>query len=605
MTGKGTILSDWKMPLNLIKSKMYVSLVTMLTDGKLFEKMIVNSWMAFVYANLSGVIEFVNPAAAELYGYEENELIGKHVDIFNSQLNQTTSEVITTITETGSWSGELIQKRKDGSIFDAFLTIKLLYDENGRPVGMASNSKDITEEVLSRISLRESEEHYRTLIEHAPSRIIKIDREGRIVYVNRITRYRPEEVINTEIFKFVPAESHALLRKNIDVVFNEKRETSYYITGESEKSSNEQAVYFVRIVPVVSGDQVEYGLMIFEDVTEKKKNEEAVLTKQARLSAIINNTNDIILSIDKEYRIVEFNKVLKDLVQKAYNKDLQVGMSVFETMAPQFHEDLRNIYLRVFTGENVNAVEMVKSGEKKLFFETFYNPIRGENGISGIAIFSRDVTQKVKSESDLRQALKEREVLLAEVHHRVKNNLSVISGILQLQAFHTSSEEVKRVIADCTNRIKTTALVHEKLYENNSLSYINFKSYISDLAGELKRSYSTEQKKVNLECNCEEIQIDLKRAIPCGLLLNELVTNAYKHAFTGQEQGNISINVSTQNEKIFICVADDGKGFRDPEKIENADSTGMLLIKTFSSQLDADLKIVNSPNTSVTVSFNH
>ncbi|MFL5730187.1 MAG: PAS domain-containing protein, partial [Cytophagaceae bacterium] len=268
----------------------------MLSNSNLFEKMIVSNRIAVIYANMEGIVEFANPAASELYGYPGEELIGSHLNVLNSCLLHDTGQVIRDILKEGSWTGETIHRKKDGSIFDVLFSVKLLHDTDGRPLGMASDSRDISKEVLNRIPAEESGGHYRTLIENAPSRMITIDREGCIVYSNRYLRYGSSQILDKKVYDFVPDEYKELLKENIEIVFNKKQETRYIISGESEKTSEELAWYDVKIVPIFNGEEVEHGLMIFEDITEKKKAEENILSKQAQLFAIINNTNDIILS---------------------------------------------------------------------------------------------------------------------------------------------------------------------------------------------------------------------------------------------------------------------------------------------------------------------
>jgi two-component sensor histidine kinase len=227
-----------------------------------------------------------------------------------------------------------------------------------------------------------------------------------------------------------------------------------------------------------------------------------------------------------------------------------------------------------------------------LSFYFFYN----NNRTNGLLIIRNEELRKrqaeialenrIRKEAEIKatQALTEKEVLLSEIHHRVKNNLAVISGLLEIHTINVQNIGILKVIRQCQNRIKSMAILHEKLYENNSVKDINVKEYIQELLDFIKGTYCITGKEVAFEIYIDEITMEMSKAMPFGLLMNELISNSYKHAFKHHTGGLIFIGL-TKNENGFeLIYRDNGTGFtytNDP----NRASLGLTLIETFSQQL--------------------
>jgi two-component sensor histidine kinase len=199
----------------------------------------------------------------------------------------------------------------------------------------------------------------------------------------------------------------------------------------------------------------------------------------------------------------------------------------------------------------------------------------------------------IKSNEEVTRSLHEKEVLLAEVHHRVKNNLAVVSGLLQMQIFSTDHSEVHAILQDSQNRIKSMALIHEKLYQNSTFANVDFADYVRELVSEIGHSYPNQAQSVQVQLDLEPIRLELTVAIPCGLLLNELLSNAYKHAFKGRETGRIDIGLRRQNEHFLLEVKDDGQGMDPSLDIRKTTSMGMKLIQTMVKQLHGQMEFRN------------
>jgi PAS domain S-box-containing protein len=214
--------------------------------------------------------------------------------------------------------------------------------------------------------------------------------------------------------------------------------------------------------------------------------------------------------------------------------------------------------------------------------------------VGSVAVAS-DITERKNAERQIRASLKEKEVMLAEIHHRVKNNLAVISGLLQLQSFNAKNTDVQDALTDSQVRIQSIALVHEMLYESESLAYIKYDKYINDLLQAISSMHMSEDKSIEITTNVQPIALSINQAIPFSLLITELIVNAYKHAFNGEKTGKIQLDVQMDGDIVNMVLKDDGHGV-DINEFNNSDSLGATLIKTLSSQLKADFQIVDNSN---------
>jgi two-component sensor histidine kinase len=211
-----------------------------------------------------------------------------------------------------------------------------------------------------------------------------------------------------------------------------------------------------------------------------------------------------------------------------------------------------------------------------------------------------------KTQEELNVSLREKEVLLAELHHRVKNNLAIISGLLNMQEDATTNEEAKQIIYDTKTRISSMALVHKMLYEESNLKSINFTNYATELIDTLLNSYHLE-KNVIFEKECEVVILPINKSIPLGLILNEAVTNCIKYVFknaTASSKGQLTLNIRQVNNLVTMIIQDNGKGFpKDYNKDQEHPSLGIFLIKTLSEQIDASVKFNNEGGAKIQLAF--
>lgn len=215
-----------------------------------------------------------------------------------------------------------------------------------------------------------------------------------------------------------------------------------------------------------------------------------------------------------------------------------------------------------------------------------------ENGKKkGRVNVATDISKLKEAELELKKALDEKGMMLAEIHHRVKNNLAVISGLLQLQGYHTKNDEITEALKDSQFRIQSMALVHEKLYESENLAYISYDRYVKDLLQAIISMHESAYKSVKLSCDIEAFSLSIGQAIPASLLLNELIVNSFKHAFTKQEKGEIVVNGKEVNSKVIIEISDNGKGVTQ-EDFFKSKSLGSTLIDTLIDQLDGNLEVL-------------
>jgi len=210
----------------------------------------------------------------------------------------------------------------------------------------------------------------------------------------------------------------------------------------------------------------------------------------------------------------------------------------------------------------------------------------------------------VVSESALKTMVIEKDVLLKEIHHRVKNNLQIISSLISLQAASASDKDMSEFYHVTRRRVRSMALIHEQLYRSTDLSAIDMGEYAQSLALEMSSAFAPRPDKILLNVSAEPISLSLEKAIPCGLLLQELVSNAYKHAFPGERCGSVSISLSrTGDGLVCLEVEDDGIGFKPEVELSSARTLGLLIVNTLSQQLGATMTFSANSGTSISLSF--
>ena len=307
---------------------------------------------------------------------------------------------------------------------------------------------------------------------------------------------------------------------------------------------------------------------------------------KAYLDNIIESIQEALFVADKDGDLVRANSAAAKLM--GYEADEMAGISVanfynLKEMKKTYeeHQNSGNTFEFSLTHKNGDHIPVLFS-EAKLF------DIQ-DNYVGTVSVAS-DISERKKAEEEIRTSLREKEVMLAEIHHRVKNNLAVISGLIQLQSYSSESQEVQKALTDSQMRIQSIALVHEMLYESESLAYIPYDKYINDLLQAIRSLHLNDSENIKVSSDVVPLQISVNQAIPCSLLVNELILNAYEHGLSGKEEGNIHVEISEQYEQVSIKVSDKNKGI-DVGDFEEKNSLAISLIKTLTKQLHGSFSI--------------
>jgi PAS domain S-box-containing protein len=488
-----------------------------------------------------------------------------------------------------------------------FETVKSpIIDEAGNILGLIGVSRDVTERKVWGERVAESEERFRSLFENATVGIYRTTPGGRIVMANptliRMLGYSSFEELSARDLKengFEPSYPRLQFVKNIE----EQGE----IRGlESAWKRRDRTTIFVReSARAVRGSD---GKVLFyegtvEDITERKRAEEAVEESERRFRAIFETAREVIFLKDRDLRYALANPA----AEKLFN--LPAGDFAGRTDAELFSREeadrCAESDLRALAGEVVEEESARTVGGREIVFHTIKVPIRNESGeIVGLCGIARDTTERRRMEEALRASVREKEVLIKEVHHRVKNNMQIISSILSLQSGSIKDPAARECLGECQNRIRSMALVHEKLYRSGNLSRIDFAEYLRSLSAALFHSCRTDADRVRLDFKASDVSLDVNTAIPCGLIANELILNALKHGFPAGSTGTLRIGLDDLGEGRYrMVVADDGVGFPEDLDFRMTESLGLQLITLLVDQLEGTIELDKTGGTAFTVTF--
>lgn len=478
----------------------------------------------------------------------------------------------------------------------------------------ASLQEEIVKHKQTQQSLLNSTARLRALFESTSNLyILSLDKNASIVSFNSKFKRGMKELLNHDVeigenfIDIFPQEDYAkeVLLKRFNDALNGK--TLEMVANFPSTKGQVWMQSFMNPIEV-EGEEVKEISFIAHDITEQVVNRRKIIESEANNSAIILALPDILFRVDKNGVFTDF-RISGESNLTAFKKlsksDVVIGEKVEDVIANKetAAEIMLNVNKALANNELIthNLTLFLAENDKstKIYYENRYSKINDDE----VVIMSRNITDTIEYEEKLIESVKEKEVLLKEVHHRVKNNLQVINSILNLQSSYITDEKTMQIMIESQNRIRSMSYIHESLYQTKDFSSISFDNYISNLVQNLVQSYQIYAEKTKLTLEVDKVELALDQAIPCGLILNELITNSLKYAYPKDQSGEIKIVVKEAEGKVNITVQDFGVGLPKDFNIQESDSLGLSLVDTLIDQIDGELILKRESGTEFLIIF--
>lgn len=547
---------------------------------------------------------YVNPRLCEMAGYSEEEIVNKisPADMLHPDEIQKFRRL------QKFWLNRKIDS------FEVEFRINTKYNEtlyiktfgssieiNNKPavIGVAI---DETSQHKAAEEVKKSLESYRTLFDSITDSIYIQGRNGTFIEVNKgaekMYGYSKEEMIGKD-------PSMLAAPGKVDLEATKKLVEEAY-NGKPNKFNwwgrRKNGDIFPKEVKLSKGQYFgeDVVIAVARDITEQYERDQILRQNEQLFRQLFQNSPLAIAMLDGHGDVKMLNKGFEKLFGYTL-KELE-GVSLDKVIVPGDKLDEASKLSGSKKTFRVKTVRQSKSGD--LINVLIYGvPVKLESQTIAIYGIYVDITDQIKAEKQIKSSLKEKEVLLSEIHHRVKNNLAVITGLLELQSHRLDNPDAENALRDSQMRIHSMALIHEKLYQSKNLSQIEFGKYTRELVNVIKSSHLSSDQCVEIELDCDKVQMPITTAIPCGLLINEIVTNALKHAFVGIKNPEIKLSIHVKDERVKLSVTDNGIGLPKPFEKLNKKSLGVVLIRTLCKQLNAMLEVDGSNGTEYNIEF--
>jgi len=560
-----------------------------------------------IHKNLIGVD--VNESMIKLLGYERNEIIGMnlfnviHPDYHEIVKNNAVKQIATPY--------QIVVVRKDGSFFDADIEGKNI-SYNGEHFRVAC-IRDITERKKTEVALKESQERLKFALE--VSSLGEWELNLKTNTIKRNDRW-------AEMLGYSLAEIDDSIQQGVDLQHPDDREivskavqdyyegrADYFKINYRMKTKDGSYKWIQDCGKTYERDADGKPIRLcgtHTDIDEQKKAEDVIRTTNNLLSSILESSPDVIVfALDSQYQYIAFNSKHKAVIQHIWGKEIALGMNMLEIIGS--HEDgqkAKENFDRALAGESFVVVE--DYGDEELSRQSwldYWSPIKAMDGkVIGLTCFVLNNTEQKKAETKIKALLAEKELILKEVHHRIKNNMNTISSLLSLQAGTIAEPEAIKALVDAGSRIHCMSLLYDKLYRSVNFDQLSVKEYLNSLVDDVVENFPDSQI-VKIEKNLMEFRLNTKKAQSMGIIINELLTNILKYAFKGRKKGLIVVAANSSNGHATISVEDDGIGMPETVSFKNSTGFGLQLIQALTQQMNGTIRIERGNGTRIVLEF--
>ncbi|MBF0495636.1 MAG: PAS domain S-box protein [Deltaproteobacteria bacterium] len=470
----------------------------------------------------------------------------------------------------------------------------------------------ITELKQTKDTLRESEERYRNIYDNTPVMLQSTDDHGVLISVSNywldILGYARDEVIGRRFVEFLTEKSknYAELVLLPDLLAKTFCRDAPYVY--IKKNGELMDVLLSAIAERDTQGRVTSSLAVLIDITDRKRAQEELLKSEENYRKLVDMIPYGVAEIDVFGVILYCNPAYQKIT--GYYKSQLLGSEMF-IMLPEDsdREALRHELKRLAEEQPLPYLWTGKSRTRDgriIDIEVAWEYRRSNQGeVTGFIYLVTDITERKQTEAQIKASLQEKDVLLKEIHHRVKNNLQIISSLLDMTSMQTSNPEAIELLADAKAKVHTMALIHKQLYQSERFDLINMESHVRSLADFLSQAYQATSKAIQVSIIPSAVQLTINQAIPCALILNELLSNAFKHAFKNRPDGEVEVAINEPSENlIMIRVKDNGAGLPEKLDTQNPISMGLELVVTLvQAQLNGTIRFEREGGTEVIMEF--
>lgn len=490
------------------------------------------------------------------------------------------------------------------------------FDENGKVTEVIAISHNITDRKIQEKKIEQQAAKLRAIFESGSQLLWTVNREHVFTSFNQnfsdamfsLYKIKPN---NHQVYQPQKTkkgkEYHNWWINKYNEVFETKKSVEF--TTEQTDGDNNKHYRQIFLHPIFNNiGEVDEISCTSNDITELKYLQHQSASQSARLKSIFESGNQLMWTISNDFKLTSFNRNYANAIFNLYQFYPEIGKSIreiHENKTTPYEPFWNDKYALAFSGKQIEFITNRITTEGTLVYRQYYlYPIRNQdNQVVEVSGLGFDVTENKLNEEKLKQSLKEKEVLLKEVHHRVKNNMQVISSILNLQSSYVKDPYALSLLKESQNRIKSMSFIHESLYQTKNFELVNFSDYLVTLSKNLIHSYSVNTEKIKLELNLSKLFLNLDISIPCGLIINEIISNSLKYAFPDNREGTIFINLTEKNKTVHLEIGDDGVGIPMDLDIKNTDTLGLQLVDTLLQQINATLRLIKTKGTIFKIEF--